>query len=293
MSGKTVALVLGSGGARGMAHIGVINWLEANGYIIRSVAGASMGALVGGIYTAGKLPEFTHWLQALTRSDIVTLLDFSFGRTGLFKGEKIIDALRALIGTHQIEDLPISFTAVATDVELGKEVWFNKGPLFDAVRASIAVPMFFTPVEYKGRMLLDGGLVNPVPIAPTFGDDTDMTIAVNLGGAYDPDLNMAEPTSDIANSIEQYHKRIKSFLAGLQDKSDSVPEKDWGLFDTLNLSFETMQGTIARMKLAAYAPDHIIEVPRNVCRSLEYDRADEIIAYGENRAAEVLSHLQR
>jgi len=149
MADKKIALVLGSGGARGMAHIGVINWLQGNGFKISTVTGASMGALIGGIYAAGKLQEYSNWLQALTRSDIVMLLDFSFGTSGLFKGDRIIEALQELIGTHMIEDLPVSFTAVAADVETGKEVWLNDGPLFDAIRASIALPMFFTPFKTK------------------------------------------------------------------------------------------------------------------------------------------------
>ena len=289
---KKIALVLGSGGARGMAHIGVINWLEDNGFNISTVSGASMGALVGGIYAAGKLQEYSSWLKALTRSDILKLLDFSFARSGLFKGDRVIDAMRELIGNHMIEDLPVSFTAVATDVETGKEVWLNKGPLFDAIRASIAIPMFFTPVELGGKMLLDGGLLNPVPIAPTFIDKPDITIAVNLGG--EPDLKLEKHKVDNHiefNEFEKYHEMIRSFLSGFQVSSDTPQQKDWDLFDSASLSFETMQGTIARMKLAAYAPDFVIEIPRNLCRSLEFDRAQEMITYGEKKAAERLAGL--
>ena len=293
MADKKIALVLGSGGARGMAHIGVINWLQGNGFKISTVAGASMGALVGGIYAAGKLQEYSNWLQALTRSDIVMLLDFSFGTSGLFKGDRIIEALQELIGTHMIEDLPVSFTAVAADVETGKEVWLNDGPLFDAIRASIALPMFFTPFKYKGRMLLDGGLLNPVPIAPTFIDEPDITIAVNLGGEPDKELEVqSKKRHQQSNSFEKYHEKILSFIAGLQtSSSDSPLQRDWDLIDSVTRSFETMQGTIARMKLAAYAPDFVIEIPRNVCRSLEFDRAQEMIAYGEKKAAEALGEL--
>lgn len=292
MVDKKIALVLGSGSARGMVHIGVINWLERNGFQISTVAGASMGALVGGIYATGKLQEYANWLQALTRSDIVRLLDFSFSRGGLFKGDRIIEALQEMIGSHMIEDLPVSFTAVATDVETGKEVWLNDGPLFDAIRASIALPMFFTPFKYRGRMLLDGGLLNPVPIAPTFIDEPDITIAVNLGGEPDPELeNPGNKQRQGDNGFEKYHEMILSFIAGLQTSVATPLRRDWDLIDSLNGSFETMQGTIARMKLAAYAPDYLIEIPRNVCRSHEFDRAREMIDYGEEKAAEQLAGL--
>lgn len=293
MADQNIALVLGSGGARGMAHIGVINWLEDNGFHISTVAGASMGALVGGIYAAGKLEEYSCWLQALTRSDIVKLLDFSFDTSGLFKGDRIIEALEELIGTHMIEDLPVSFTAVAADVETGKEVWLNDGPLFDAIRASIALPMFFTPFEYKEKLLLDGGLLNPVPIAPTFINEPDITIAVNLGGEPDAELDVESKKQRLQNnSFEKYHEKILSFIAGLQLSTIGAPsQKDWDLIDTVSRSFDAMQGTIARMKLAAYAPDYVIEIPRNLCRSLEFDRAQEMITYGEKKAAERLAGL--
>ena len=176
--------MLGGGGARGLAHIGAIRWLTENGYTIRSIAGSSMGALVGGIYAAGKLEAYADWVLALERIAVIRLLDLSFDRAGLFKGERIIGVLRELLGDHVIEELPISFTAVATDLESGKEVWLREGKLFDAIRASIATPLVFTPFVMRGRVLLEGSLVNPIPIAPTLNDDTDFTIAVSLRFGY-------------------------------------------------------------------------------------------------------------
>ena len=142
---KTVSLVLGSGGARGLAHIGVINWLDEHGVRIVSVCGSSMGALIGGIYTIGKLNEYEHWVRAITAMDILKLVDITFDRDGLVRGERIIETLRDLIGDSRIEDLPIPFTAVASDVAREKEVWLNAGSLFDAIRASISLPLFFKP----------------------------------------------------------------------------------------------------------------------------------------------------
>ena len=173
--------MLGSGGARGLAHIGVIHELEEHGLEIASISGCSIGALIGGVYAAGKLDEFETWVRAITKMDMVNLLDLSWARHGLVKGDKIIGTLVELVGDKTIEDLPIPYTAVAADIENEKEVWLNSGRLFDAIRASISLPLFFTPVPYKGNYLIDGGVLNPVPIAPTFNDDTDLTIAVNLG----------------------------------------------------------------------------------------------------------------
>jgi len=155
---KTVSLVLGSGGARGLAHIGVIHELRENGYQIQSIAGCSMGALIGGIFAAGKLDEFEHWIRAIKKMDIVALLDISWGKEGLVKGDKIIDSLVELVGDKTIEALDIPFTAVAADVKNEKEVWINSGRLFDAIRASISLPLFFTPVKYKDGYLIDGGV---------------------------------------------------------------------------------------------------------------------------------------
>ena len=178
----TVSLVLGSGGARGLAHIGVIRWLLDNGYQIRSISGSSMGALVGGIYAAGQLDVYARWVSALERLHVLRLLDPTLGRSGLFKGERIISVLRELIGDHDISELPVRFTAVATDLDSGQEVWLREGDLFNAIRASIATPLVFTPFRHGGRTLLDGAVVNPVPVAPTLTDETELTVAVDLSG---------------------------------------------------------------------------------------------------------------
>jgi NTE family protein len=178
----TISLVLGSGGARGLAHIGVIQWLTENGYEVRSVAGSSMGALVGGIFAANKLDVYAGWVSALQRIQMFRLLDPAFGRTGLFKGERIIGVLRELIGDFEIEDLSVSFTAVAADLASGEEVWLRDGKLFDAIRASIGAPPIFTPFELGGRKLRDGAWASPVPIGPTLNDKTDLTVLVSLSG---------------------------------------------------------------------------------------------------------------
>jgi NTE family protein len=279
---KTISLVLGSGGARGLAHIGVIRWLTENGYAIRSIAGSSMGALVGGIYAAGKLELYADWVLALERMDVVRLLDPSFGRAGLFKGERIMDVLRELIGDCTIEDLPVSFTAVATNLDSGKEVWLRKGKLFDAIRASIATPLVFTPFSLGGRRLLDGGLVNPIPIAPTLNDTTDLTVAVNLSGRSE--VRPAAPVPAPAPRGNAYRQRIRSFVESLYPARAPEPPV-LGIIDIVYASMETMQNTIARLKLAAYSPDVAIDIPRNACAFHEFWRAEELIALGHERTA--------
>jgi NTE family protein len=148
---KTVSLVLGSGGARGLAHVGVIHWLEENDFKIKSIVGCSIGAVIGGIYAAGKLDEYEQWVRTITKVDIVTLLDLSWEKSGLVRGDKIINTLINLVGEKMIEDLAISYTAVAADIKGQKEIWIKSGSLFDAMRASFAIPLFFTPFRYKDR----------------------------------------------------------------------------------------------------------------------------------------------
>jgi len=297
MSRKTsVSLVLGSGGARGLAHIGVIEWLEENGYQIKSISGSSMGALVGGIYAAGELDTYKQWVTALDRSDVVRMLDLSFGWSGLLKGERIINKLRGLIGDREIESLPISYTAVATDIERGKEVWLSRGSLFDAIRASIAVPLIFTPHEINGRKLLDGGLLNPLPVAPTLRDQNDITIAVNVDGRPERvsgagrgrPANTVEP-DDIAgdndgDGEESYRERIQSFIQDMQDKLTPESKQDWGFFDIMMLSIETMQSSIVQMKMAPYTPDYHLVVPRDAAGAYEFHRAGELIRLGRDTA---------
>ncbi|VAW99369.1 FIG00613342: Bacterial patatin-like phospholipase domain containing protein [hydrothermal vent metagenome] len=303
---KTVSLVLGSGGARGMAHVGVIEYLLDQDYDIRCISGASIGALVGGIYATGRLDLFRDWLLALSKTDVLRYLDFSFSGTALFRGEKVIDALRELVGEHLIEDLPVTYTAVATDVERQKEVWLSDGPLFDAIRASIAVPTIFTPYHYRGMRLLDGGLLNPVPIAPTLKEVTDLTIAVNLNAvsvnhsthkpSHKPPHNVAgrkDMTMPPTGIVEVYHRRISGFLDELQQSfSDlafrSSAADDLGLFDLLNNSFETMQNAITNIKLATYSPDVVIEIPRETCKAHEFYRARELVEVGYERASEAI-----
>lgn len=291
MSAPTVSLVLGSGGARGLAHIGVIRWLEANGFVIKSVSGASMGALVGGIYAAGKLDEYAEWVSTVSKFDVIKLLDLSLSKEGLVKGDRIIETLKAFIGEWEIEKLPIRFTAVAADIEEEKEIWITKGSLFDAIRASISIPMFFTPYELNGRMMVDGGVLNPVPIAPTFQDFTDITIAVNLAGEEDASLDLEAIEEEVPEGAEKWHDKIVDFIEHLNPIKQIDEKLEWSAYDIAGKSIDMMQGTIARQKLAAYPPDYLVQIPRNACGMLEFDLSDKMIALGMTLAQEQLGHL--
>lgn len=291
---KQVSLVLGSGGAKGLAHIGVIHWLEDNGFEVSSVSGSSIGALIGGIYAAGKLDEFEEWVRAITKGDMVTLMDLSWGRGGLIKGDKIISTLTDLVGDKTIEELPINFTAVATDIRGEREVWLNSGSLFQAIRASISLPMFFTPVQIDDLTLIDGGVLNPVPIAPTFGDKTDLTIAVNLGARVQEEA--ASPRKKVSAEKDEnpdLRNKIARFFRNFQKSEPAEPqERDWSASEVANQAFDAMQSTLARQKLAIYPPDMVVDIARNACGTLEFNRAAEMIELGYERAGVCLKSLK-
>jgi NTE family protein len=278
----SVSLVLGSGGARGLAHIGVIQWLSENGYRIASISGSSIGALVGGIYATDKLDVYTQWVSALERMHVLRLLDPTIGSPGIFKGERIMNVLRDLIGDCAIEDLGISFTAVATDLVSREEVWLREGKLFDAIRASIATPLVFTPFRHGGRTLLDGALVNPVPISPTLQDDTDLTVVVNLSGPA-----LADPVPhDSALDAEGngYRAKIGKFIDGLQP-SRKVEQSRHGLLDVAFFSMQAMQDTISQLRLAGNTANVMVEIPRNAFGFFEFWRATDLIQLGRKTAA--------
>ena len=288
----TVSLVLGSGGARGLAHIGVIEVLEAAGFQIESISGSSMGALVGGVYASGELEGYRNWVCALEPFDMLRLLDVSFSGSAIFKGERIIEALKELIGDRDIEDLPIAFTAVATELERGKELWFSKGPLFDAIRASIAFPTVFSPVEYRGRKLVDGGLMNPIPIAPTMHDFTDLTIAVSLSGRRRGGVSTQAASAPEPSSRNKYHQIIAEFIDNLQKKNHHK-EDDAGFFEIISSSIDVMQNNIARFMLAAYSPDILIEIPKDCCTIYEFDKAPELIEIGRQHAEKAVQEYRQ
>ncbi|ADR35306.1 Patatin (plasmid) [Sulfuricurvum kujiense DSM 16994] len=249
---KTVSLVLGSGGARGYAHIGVIEEIERLGYQIVSISGSSMGALIGALYACGKIEEYKEWVIELKSIDLTKWLDISWNnRRGIFLGIKLMDKLSEMIGRINIEELPIKYTAVATDLNRNKEVWFQHGDLIDAVRASISIPFLLTPIQIDGMMLIDGGVLNPIPVAPTISDHSDLTIAVNLyadllkSDIHLPD-NVIENQSVIRGVVLKTQKSIV--------KEENVPLP---ILNVLEKTLDSIQRTLISYHLGGYPPRYI------------------------------------
>ncbi len=211
------ALVLGSGGARGYAHIGVINELKDRGHDIVAISGASIGALVGGLEAAGALDKFTSWATGLNQLAVFRMLDFTLAKAGLVKADRIIEEINGFSGGARIEDLSIPFTAVASDITAEREVWFQRGSLASAIRASIAIPGFITPVMMQGHILVDGGVCNPVPMEPTLAVPSDATIAVSLSGGS----AVVEPRQALANANDVTENE-QSFASWLTRSFDGI-----------------------------------------------------------------------
>lgn len=296
---RDISLVLGAGGARGLAHIGVIEVLEAAGFRIVASAGTSMGALVAGVHAAGKLAEYRDWVSALQRTDILRLLDFAFGHPGLIKGDRLIGVLRELVGERQIEDLPVRFTAVATDLGAQREVWINRGSLFDAIRASIAIPMIFTPHYVNGRELVDGGLLAPVPIAATRQAMADLVIAVDVNARTNrplvaPDATELQRTqpAPVAVDANGWTSRIAALVETWWDKKPAAPREQaarTGMIDLMSRSLDTMQAQLSRLQLAQDPPDLLIRIPGDIAMFHEYWRGTELIRAGREAAEKALA----
>jgi len=297
---NTISLVLGSGGARGLAHIGVIRALERHNWRIGTIVGSSIGALIGGFYAAGKLDDYAEWVQELTEFNVLRYLDVAWGGAGMLKGQMLMETLQEFVGNHQIEDLPVPLTIIATDVLLRKEIWLSRGDLFDAIRASIAVPTVFTPHIVNGRPLLDGGILNPVPIAPALRDPTDAIIAVSLSGLPRTIEGASRPNASLLQKQKhryRYQKKIEAFIDQLQERlgiEDAKVGNDpsLSLTDAALLSLDAMQASIARCMLAAYPPDLLIEIPINTCGAHEFYRAEEVITAGEYWAERAIKRFE-
>lgn len=309
---KRVALSLGAGGARGYAHIGAIQVLEERGFEVVGIAGASMGALVGGLHAAGRLADYTDWVLTLTQLKVVRMLDVSRSSIGAFRAEKVLAPVSDLVDGVPIESLPIPYTAVATDLFARKPVWFQRGPLDVAIRASIAIPGVFSPVVVDGRVLVDGGLMDPVPVAPIAALPADLTVAVSLTGERGPRDTPETPAED--GLMDEWAERIRRGASTLLDNDllrsvtgrlgrddDSQPGTEppddprYGAlppglrgFDVMNLSFEAMQAVVARYQLASYPPDVLVTVSKDACRSVDFHRAAEMIELGRTLTAEAL-----
>lgn len=326
---QSVALVLGSGGARGYAHIGVIEEIERRGYSIECIAGCSMGAVIGGIYAAGGLPAYREWVSGLAYLDVLRLLDIGFGNLGAIRGERIFGRIKEIVGDVNIEDLRIPFTAIATDLTNQQEVWFQQGSLHHAMRASAAIPSLFSPVRQGSRVLVDGGLLNPLPIVAVVSAHCDLIMAVNLNGAHINGYTMpvierpapvkqqwdqwidslnvknwlprkeTEAVEQGAPALEQLTEGeapVEAVVARQADEEAPVRvEENVGpasMLELVNLSFEAMQASLTQYKIAGYPPDVVIDVPRRLCRFFEFHRAPELIELGRMVARDTLDRFE-
>ncbi len=307
---KTVALVLGSGGARGMAHIGVIEEIEARGYQIISVSGCSMGAVIGGFYCAHKLDDFYAWAKSLSYIDLLRLVDFSFISNGAIRGDKVFSVLAEMLDDIQIEDLDIPFTAVTTDLANSKEVWFQRGPLEQAMRASAAIPGLFQPVEHDGRLFVDGGVLNPLPIAASVSAHADHIIAIDLNADVpipepidslvvekaQPLIAEGEDKNDWLNAIVN---KASGWFASDDEDAEVIKAKaqtnvsNLGKLEILYQMFEVMQASLSQYKIAGYPPDLLVRIPQSSGEMYEFHRTEELVNLGRQIAKEALDAFEQ
>ena len=299
MSKKTVSLVLSSGGARGMAHIGVIEALEESGYEIVSIAGSSAGALIGGIYATGKLSVFKDWICNLDRIDVFSLMDFTISSRGFIKGEKVFGELKKLIEDCQIEDLNIPFVCTAVEIPSGKEHVFRKGSLYAAIRASVSIPTVLTPAKIHGKEFIDGGILNPIPLSLLPKEKRgEIVLAVDLNGPKEAFVNLLDDKNkiDLPSSFSKlpiwmidYQKKFSNYFSSLEKEEKP---KGMGFIDLMNYSFEILQDKFSELVLEKHKVDIIIEISRNQAKTLEFHRASELIEVGKQKTLNALAQFE-
>ena len=282
---KDVALALSSGGARGLAHIGAIEELEAQGYRISSIAGCSMGALIGGVYAAGKLKEFREWMKTIDRKKMLELTDFSFSINHIVKGTRIIEAIMEFVPDMDIEELPIPYCAVATDWKAGREVVFRKGSLFEAIRASISLPTFYEPVRRNGMILIDGGVINPIPLNRVKRQSGDILVGVDVSG------HDYKAQSELHDELQERRKSRRSLAAQVIDKL--IPDNlDFNYYTMLSRTSSLMirQNSILMAKLMK--PDILIDIQMNRYGGFDYDKSEKLVAIGRLKTSLAISKYE-
>lgn len=282
---KNIALVLSSGGARGCAHIGAIKVLEHNGFKITSVAGTSMGALVGGIYATGQIQTFEEWISSLDIKEVLRLTDFSISRKGLVKGKKVIEKIKEIVPDQRIENLLVPFCAVATDIIEGAEVVFTEGDLFEAIRASISIPTVFQPLKIGKRYFVDGGLTNPIPVNRISRSGNDLLVVVDVSAPipYYKKINEEEQITD-----NRYAAQIKLIREKLSKLIPTKKPDDIGMFNLSNKSIGTMMRKISDLTLEKHQPDLLISISRESYSTYDFYKAKEIIKVGEEATLKAL-----
>ncbi|WP_226389774.1 patatin-like phospholipase family protein [Penaeicola halotolerans] len=302
MKKKSVSLVLSSGGARGLAHIGVIEGLLEKGYEIKEITGCSMGALIGGMYAAGHLDAFKEWVSHLDRIDVFSLLDFTFSSGGFIRGEKVFNELRKVIPDCQIEDLNIPFKAVATDITNSREYIFEKGSLYTAIRASAAIPTVIKPLTFEGVDLVDGGVLNPIPVNLIEIRKDRLVVAVDVNAPIKPrPLNHSYTENKSAlNALPSWVSDLKERVGGVfpkvkKEKADkkAAKSKNMSFLDVMNLSFDLIQDKLSDLILASNRVDILVEVSRKQCGTFEFYKAKELIELGKEAFFENLEKFDQ
>ncbi len=284
---KNVSLVLSGGGARGIAHIGIIEELEKQGFNIKSISGTSMGALVGGIYALGKMQEYKEWIYTLDELEVFKLIDFTFNSQGLVKGERVFEKMKKFIPDKDIEKLKINFIATATDITNRKEVIFTKGKICKAIRASIAIPTIFTPVKTKNSILVDGGVINNIPINHVKRTKGDILVVVNVNAdvpVYKPHISKRK--KEKKQSI--YLKEIRKLKNKLDEINSKNKNKKINYFDIINKTISILTQQISKMKIEQFPPDILINVSRNSCGVFDFYKAEELVEIGRHTTIESL-----
>jgi NTE family protein len=283
---KDIALVLSSGGARGLAHIGVIEELEAQGFHISSIAGTSMGALIGGIYAAGKLQEFREWMKSIDKRKMLELTDLSFSLNHLVKGNRIIDAIKKIVPDTKIEDLSIPYCAVATDLENGREVTFRKGSLFGAIRASISLPGYYEPVRINDMVLIDGGTVNPIPLNRVVRKKGDLLVGVDVSG------HDYKGQSQLQHFIEERRRQDKSLSQQILNRL--IPDNlDFNYFTMLSRTSSIMIRQNSKLMTQLTHPDILIDIQLRRYGGFDYDKSEKLIAIGHKYAQRAIEKYNK
>ena len=284
---KKVALVLSGGSARGMAHIGAIEELLERGYQITSVAGTSIGSLIGGVYISGKLPQFKKWMINKGKMDIIKLMDFAISTNGFIKGEKVFSQLTRYLDDVDIKDLPVPYATVAVDIQHMQEVIFRSGKLREAIRASVSIPTVLRPVIKNGLELIDGGVLNPLPLDLVKRTPGDLLIAIDLNAdvkykpALKPEKKDDHHSTTYENAIAFINEKWSAYF-------NHEKPKRTGFFDLITLSLYAMQIKLTQIAIDKYKPDILVKVSKDACAMFEFHRAEEMIEYGRMQMRKAL-----
>lgn len=286
-TGKNIALVLSGGGARGMAHIGVIEELLKHGYNITSIAGTSIGSVVGGVYASGKLDAFKEWVTSVGKFEVFKLMDFVISKNGFIKGEKVFNILKKFLSDVNIEDLEIPYAAVAVDINNHKEIVFTEGNLINAIRASIAIPTVLQPKKLQDLVLVDGGVLNPLPLDCVKRNPNDLLVAVDLSA----DIPYKKPrlTKTLKEHDTHYQKAKEFINTKWTNFFKNEKDKEPGFFDVITESIFAMQMKITKVAIAKYKPDLVVDISRFACDLFEFHRSEELIDYGRKQFLKSLS----